>query len=378
MPHLLTILSRAASEPDMETGGLVPSIQFSTTFQRNPDGTYPKGYHYTRDGNPTRNQLERALIEIEGGSACRAFASGLAASNAVLQALPHDSQIVIPDDVYHGFRRLVDEEFVPRGMNVQSVDMSEPDQVLDAVSPKTVLIWVETPSNPLLKITDIRSIADIAEKIGAVLVVDGTWATPYLQKPFELGADIVIHSLTKYIAGHSDVLGGAVVAKKNDTFFQRIAAIQMAAGAVLDPFSSWLTMRGMRTLGIRLEHQCRTAGLIASFLEGHARVAQVHYPGLPSHRGHSTARTQMEKFGAMLSFQLKGGAEEATRVAAGSMIFMRATSLGGTESLIEHRASMEGPTSPTPTSLLRLSIGLEHPDDLIGDLTQALDRSSDR
>ena len=372
MKHIQTRLAHAAFSVDQETGAVIPPIHVATTYERAPDNSYPSGYSYSREGNPTRNVLESTLADLEGGAACRAFSSGLAASHAVLMALPPASHIVIPDDVYYGFRKLVRSAETSTGLSSTEVDMSDLDSVSRAMRPETALVWVETPSNPLLKISDIRGVAAIATEGGAALAVDGTWGTPVLQRPLELGAHIVVHSLTKYLAGHSDVLGGAVISRTEDALFDRIAEIQALAGAVLDPFSSWLTVRGLRTLAVRIQAQCQSAARIADWLQRHNRVRKVYYPGLASHPGHGIAASQMSSPGGMLSFEVEGGAQGAVAVAAAVEIITRATSLGGTESLIEHRASVEGPDSPTPPGLLRLSIGLEYVDDLIGDLDRAL------
>ncbi len=375
MVNILTRLAHAECEIDPETAALIPPVHLSTTYERNPDGTYPHGFKYARDGNPTRAQLEKSLAAIEGGFASRAFPSGMAACNAVLQALPSDAHILIPDDVYHGFRRLVVEQFENRGMRVSTVDMTDLEHVQDTMQADTAMIWVESPSNPLLRISDIRRLAAMAKQHDALLIVDGTWTTPLLQKPFELGANVVVHSLTKYMAGHSDVLGGAIIVRDESDYFHRIARYQQQSGAVLDPFSSWLTIRGLRSLGVRLAHQCASAKHVAAFLSSNGGVKKVFYPGLASHPGHGLAASQMADFGAMLSFTVDGDQSRALSVAAMTRVFTRATSLGGTESLIEHRASMEGPETTTSPSLLRLSIGLEHPGDLVDDLENALTKS---
>ena len=296
----------------------------------------------------------------------------MAAANAVFQALAPGDHVILPDDIYHGVRHLADTVFAPWGLSVSRVDLTNLDALTATLRPETRLIWAETPSNPMLKVTDLRAIAQRAHAAGARLVVDSTWTTPLLQRPLALGADLVVHSVTKYLSGHSDVLGGALVARREDAFFERLRAIQQGAGAVLDPFSAWLTLRGMRSLAARLRLQCTTAHRVATFLHDHPRVARVNYPGLPAHPGYAIARQQMDDFGAMLSFEVEGTAAEAMAVAARAKVFRRATSLGGTESLIEHRASIEAPPTRTPPTLLRCSIGLEHEDDLLADLAQAL------
>ena len=374
MSHLETRLAQSGTEPDPGTGALVPPLHRATTFERAEDGSYPGGYIYSRQDNPTRRKFEETLAGLEGGAACAAFASGMAAAQAVVQALRPGDHLLIPDDLYYGMRQLLDDVYAGWGLEYDCVDFADLSALEAALRPETQVVWIETPSNPLLKITDLRAAADRAKEAGAHVLVDGTWTTPLLQRPLELGADIVVHSVTKYLGGHSDVLGGAIVAGTEDDFFERVRRVQRTAGAVMDPSGAWLALRGLRTLGVRLERQCASAGQLARFLAAHPRVERVHYPGLEAHPGHAVARRQMEGFGGMLSFQVKGGEREAMAVAAGVEVFSRATSLGGTESLIEHRASIEAPPTATPDNLLRLSIGLEHPDDLLQDLAQALER----
>ncbi len=372
MSTLETKLAHAGLTPDAATGALVPPIHLATTFERDSDGTYPHGYSYARDKNPTRAQFESTMAELEGGARCAAFASGMAAASAVFQSLRPGDHLVLPDDVYYGVRRLLDEVFVPWGLAYSVVDMADLDAVESSFRAETRLIWTETPSNPMLKITDIEAVAGLAHAAGAMILVDSTWMTPQLMRPLESGADFVLHSVTKYLAGHSDVLGGALIAQEPDDFWQRLSTLHRSSGPVMDPFSAWLALRGMRTLAARLRIQCENARSLAAFLRDHPRVMRVHHPSLPDHPGHSIARRQMRDFGGMLSFEIEGGRTEALGVAARVTVFRRATSLGGTESLIEHRASIEGPPSRTPESLLRLSVGLEHPDDLLADLSHAL------
>jgi cystathionine gamma-synthase len=368
-----TLLAHAGCAPDPATGAVVSPPYLTTTYERAADGSYPRGFQYARTGNPTRTQLEETLSNFEGGAGCVAFSSGMAAVMTVLQALPSDAHILLPDDVYYGVRQLITEAFEGHGLTTTAVDMTDLEALAAAVRPTTRLVWAETPSNPMLRITDLRAVADLAHDHDALLLVDGTWTTPLLQRPLEHGADFVLHSITKYLAGHSDVLGGAVIAAEEGAVFSRIRSIQEAGGAVLDPFSAWLALRGLRSLAPRLRLQCASARQIASFLDGHERVTTVHHPSLPHHPGHAVANRQMDGFGGMLSFEVDGAREEAMDVAGRVRVFRRATSLGGTESLIEHRASIEPDTSLTPDSLLRLSIGLEHVDDLVDDLTHALD-----
>lgn len=375
----LAVHSGRAVEP--HTHAVVPSITLSTTFERAADGSFPGGHIYTRNSNPNRDALERALAALEGGAAAAAFASGNAATSAVLQALSPGDHVVAGSETYHGTRAVMTGAFQRWGLRADFVDMGDPRAVAAALTPATRAIWVETPSNPRLRITDIAQIVDIARahgrahgREGDVLVVcDNTFATPILQRPFEFGADVVVHSTTKYIGGHSDVLGGCVVVRQAGELLQRVRAYQVFGGASPSPFDCWLLLRSIPTLPYRVRAQSETALRVADFLSYHPRVERVHYPGLASHPGHVIAGRQMRGgFGGMLSFEVVGGEAAAMAVAARVELFTRATSLGGVESLIEHRASVEGPNSSTPRSLLRLSIGLEHAEDLIADLAQAL------
>ncbi len=371
--HVETLAVHAGRRHDDPTGAVMPPIQLSTTYERNADGSYPTQYVYTRSENPNRIALEECLAALEGGAAAAAFASGMAAIAATLQALAPGDHVLLPDDLYHGTRRFVREILGPWGLSHDFVDMTDLDIVRAAMRPTTRLVWVETPSNPLLKVTDIAAVAEIARGGNALVAVDNTWASPIGQQPLSLGADLVMHATTKYLGGHSDVLGGAIIARNNDAFFQRLSTIQKIGGAVPAPFDCWLLLRSIRTLPYRMRAHAENAGTVARFLSSHLAVAAVHYPGLPDHPGHAIAARQMRLFGGMLSVHVKGGADEAMAVAAKVKIFTRATSLGGVESLIEHRASIEGPYGNTPPNLLRISVGLEHPDDLIADLEQALE-----
>lgn len=371
-----TIAAQAAHQIDQATGAVAPPIYLSTTFERDPDGDYSRGFVYSRTDNPNRRALEQCLALLEGGEAgnaeAAAFGSGSAATAAVFQALAPGDHVIAPDDCYHGTAKMLREVFAPWGLQTSFVDMTVEDSVLQAVQSNTRLVWVETPSNPLLKITDIARMADIAHAAGAMCACDNTWASPMLQRPFELGADLAVHSTTKYLSGHEDVTGGAVVSREDSDFFQRIRLIQNLCGAVPSPFDCWLVLRGIRTLPARMPLHSANAGRVARFLQDHPRVLAVHYPGLGHHPGHDIAARQMSDFGGMLSFRVAGGREVAMGVAAQVRLFVRATSLGGTQSLIEHRASIEGPDSPTPDDLLRVSVGLENADDLIADLARAL------
>ncbi len=370
--HIETLAVHAGIEADPATGAVAPGIHPSTTFERAPDGSYPHGHIYSRTSNPNRQALEASLSALEGGATSVAFSSGVAAAMAVFQALRPGDHVLAPDDVYHGVRRLLRETFVPWGLAVTFADLSDLDAVRAGLRPETRLVWVETPSNPLLKITDIAAVAALAHEAGARCVVDNTWATPVLQRPLALGADAAMHSTTKYLGGHSDVLGGAVVFRTEDDFAERVRALQQTGGAVPSPFDCWLVLRGIRTLPYRVRAHAENAARVAAFLTEHPAVEAVHYPGLPQHHGYEVAARQMTLPGGMISVQVRGGREAAMAVAAKVEVFTRATSLGAVESLIEHRASVEGPDSSTPANLLRLSIGLEHPDDLIADLAQAL------
>ena len=362
----------AGGAPDPATGAVAPPIHLATTFEHGPAAETPLGYIYVRDANPTQTRLEEALAAVEGGEAALVFASGLAAAAACLQAQPPGSHVVYPKDVYYGVRALA-VEFLPRwGMEATAVDMTDLAQVRAAMRPTTRLVWAETPSNPLMEVCDLAALARIAHDGGARLAVDSTFATPALQRPLELGADVAHHSTTKYLGGHSDVQGGALVFLRKDEQVENAGHVRKIVGGVGSPFNSWLVLRGLRTLACRVEKQSSNALAIARFLEAHPAVEAVHYPGLPSQRGHEIAKRQMSAFGGMLSFRVRGGRDAALRTASRLKVFINATSLGGTESLIEHRASSEGPSSPTPQNLLRVSVGLEHPDDLVEDLGQAL------
>jgi len=375
-----TLAIHAGHSVDPATGAVSLPIHLSTTFERDAEGTYSRGFMYTRNNNPNRQALEQGISALEGGEAAAAFASGTGASMSIFQALAPGDHVVAHVDAYYGTSRLLREIFRRWGLDISFVDMSDLRAVEKALGSKTKLAWMETPSNPLLKIVDLAAVAQIVHGAGAICVCDNTWA-PTLQRPFDLGADLILHSTTKYFGGHCDVLGGIVVSKVEDDFFQRIRSIQYEGGAVPSPFDCWLILRGMRTLPWRMRGHSENAMRVAEFLSRHSKAARVHYPGLKSHPGHEIAARQMsicspngqdKFFGGMLSFEVKDGRDAAMSVAAKTKIFTRATSLGGVESLIEHRASIEGPGTTSPEGLLRLSIGLENADDLIEDLDQAL------
>ena len=370
--NIETIAVHSGRGVDPATGAVTPPIHMSTTFERDGDGSYPTGFVYGRVGNPTRNLLEECVRDLEGGAAAAAFSSGMAAIMSVFQALSAGDHVIAPQDIYHGTARLLKERFARWGLDSTFVDMTDLDQVRKALNPSTRLILVETPSNPLLKITDIQAVSELAHRHGISCVCDNTWASPVLQRYLDLGADLALHSTTKYLGGHGDVTGGIVVGAREDGLFEEVRNIQLDGGAVPSPFDCWLLLRGIRTLPYRMRAHSENAARVAAFLDGHPKVEEVFFPGLEGHPGHNIARSQMSLFGGMLSFRVSGGAEEAFAVTSRVSLFTRATSLGSYESLIEHRASIEGPGSQTPNDLLRVSVGLENPDDLIADLEQAL------
>jgi cystathionine gamma-synthase len=368
-----TIAVHAGGEVDPATGAVAPPIHLSTTFEHGPAGEVPLGHLYIRESNPSQTRLEKALAAVEGGEAAFVFASGMAAGTAYLQALPAGSHVIFHRDLYYGFRTLA-KEYLPRwGIEATAVDLGDERALAAALRPETRLLWAETPTNPLLEVVDLRRLAEIAHAHGAGLLVDGTLATPALQQPLELGVDAVLHSTTKYLGGHSDVQGGALVLRRRDPdLVSRLEQVRHDLGAVASPFNNWLVLRGLRSLACRMERHAANAMAVASALAARPEVAAVYYPGLPGHPAHEIARRQMRAFGGMVSFRLAGGREHALRVAGRVRLFLNATSFGAPESLIEHRASSEGIHSTTPPDLLRASIGLEHPDDLVADLLQAL------
>jgi cystathionine gamma-synthase len=372
--HPATMAAQALGWIDESTKALIPPVHPATTFIRDPDNQYRTGYSYGRSTNPTFIQPEALLTKLEGGAACLTFASGMAAATAVFLALRPGDHVVAPQVMYWALRNWLKSSAAEGRLVVDFVDASTTDGLAAAVRPgRTKLIWIESPANPTWAITDIAAAAEIAHGAGARLAVDSTVATPVLTRPIELGADIVMHSATKYLNGHSDVVAGALVAQRHDELWERIVAIRTGNGAILGSFEAWLLLRGMRTLHLRVERCCRTAEAIAGHFAGHRRIVASLYPGLPDHPGHDVAARQMRGgFGGMLSIRVAGGENAAIAVAARVAVWKRATSLGGVESLIEHRASIEGPGSPAPPDLLRLSVGIEDAADLIGDLEQAL------
>lgn len=370
--RLETLAVHAGRDIDSATGAVTPPIHLSTTFERSPDGTYRADYVYSRAANPNRRSLETALATLEGGAEAVTFSSGSAATMTLLQALAPGDHIVAPADAYYGTLKLIREVFAPWKLEASFVNTTDPAALSAAIRPATKLVWLETPSNPLVAVSDIERLATIAHDAGAICAVDNTWATPLGQRPFELGADVVMHATTKYLGGHSDILGGALVFRESGELAARVRNTQHLGGAVPSPFECWLVLRGLRTLPYRVRAQTEHAMRVAEFLASQPMVSAVHYPGLTSHPAHALAARQMRLFGGMLSFEVRGGAPAAMAVAGRVKVITRATSLGGPETLIEHRRSVEGPTSISPDGLLRMSVGLEHPDDLINDLRQAL------
>ena len=366
-----------AGESKDETAGSVSIPLFlSTTFERDEHGVIgPKGFVYTRLNNPNRLALEAKLVELESGAEAIAYSSGMAATLAVFQSvLEPGSHLIISDDCYHGVVHLLKNTFSRWKVTFTEVDMTISENVEKAIQENTKLILVETPSNPQLKITDIEAVAAMAKKRKIVLACDNTWATPCIIQPLNLGADLVIHSSTKYFGGHSDVLGGCVIAKEQNKFTERLREFQTIGGVVPSPFDCWLLFRSMATLSIRLKVQSESASAIAFFLNDHPAIEKVYYPGLSSHFNHEVAAKQMRgSFGGMLSVLVKGGEYEAMAFAGKLKLFKHATSLGGVESLVEHRLSVEGENGKSPANLMRISVGIEHVDDLIADLMQALD-----
>lgn len=366
-----TIAIHAGNKTDSPNMAVIQPITLSTTFERGLDGGYPGGHVYTRASNPNRESLENVVAKMEEGIDAAAFSSGNTAGSAVFQALETGSHIIAPDDMYHGLRNLLKQVYAGI-LEVDFIDLSNLATVNKSIKGNTKLIWIETPSNPLLKVTDIREICSIAKEKNILVCCDNTFATPVFQRPLKLGADIVMHSSTKYMGGHSDVLGGILVTKEATAFWNKVRDVQTLSGAVPSPFDCYMTVRGIKTLPYRMRGHADNARKVATFLSEHPAVDQVFYPGLVKHDMHDIASQQMSDFGGMMSFTVHGS-ESQTRAVAGKLcVFTQATSLGGVESLVEHRASVEGPDTKTPVNLLRLSVGLEHIDDLIADLKQAL------
>ncbi|WP_346619867.1 cystathionine gamma-synthase [Blastococcus montanus] len=367
----------AGQEPDPATGAVIPPLHLTTTYKQDGVGGLRGGYEYSRSGNPTRDALHEALAALEEGTTALAFASGLAAEDTLLRtACRSGDHVVLGGDAYGGTFRLISRVLSEWGLEHTPVDLDDADALRAAIRPTTRVVWCETPSNPLLNITDIERTAAVAHEAGALLVVDNTFASPYLQRPLTLGADVVVHSTTKYLGGHSDVVGGALVTR-DAALGEQLAYNHNAMGAVASPFDSWLVLRSLKTLGVRMDRHCANAARIAEFLVGRSEVASVLYPGLPDHPGHDIAARQMSGFGGMLSFRLRGGEEAALEVCERTQLFTLAESLGGVESLIEHpgrmtHASAAGSPLEVPADLVRLSVGIEDADDLLADLEQAL------
>ena len=370
--HPATLAVHAGNAPDESTGAVAPPLHLSTTFRHGPAGERVAGYEYQREGNPTNDRLREALAALEGGETACTFASGMAAMTTLLECLPQGARVLFPDDCYSGLRMLFQEYLPERGIVAGVMDMGDLDAVRAACATPVSMLWIETPSNPLMKISDIASLAGIGRASGAIVVVDNTFATPLLQRPLALGADVVMHSTTKYFGGHSDVLGGALVFAQDGELAGKVAHRLHVTGAVLAPFSAWLTLRGCRSLGARMSMHCANARMVVDFLVAHPAIERVNWPGLASHPGHDVAKNQMRDFGAMLSIEVRGGRDAALAMSGKLRVFTNATSLGGCESLVEHRASVEGPNPRSPQNLLRISVGLEDADDLIADLAQAL------
>ncbi|MFT4029824.1 MAG: cystathionine gamma-synthase [Protaetiibacter sp.] len=375
---------RAGQAFDPTTGSVIPPVYLTTTFVQDGIGGFRNGYEYTRGGNPTRSSLEEQLAALEGADRGFSFASGLAAEDTLLRAIltPGD-HVLMGNDVYGGTHRLVNRVHVPWGVGLDTVEMGELDAVRAAITPRTRVVWLETPSNPLMKITDVASVAEIAHAAGAIVVVDNTFASPYLQQPIALGADVVVHSTTKYLGGHSDVLGGAVVLNAGldaggEDLADRVAFLQFGVGAVSAPLDAWLTTRGIKTLAVRMDRHSANAQAIAEALVGHPKLARVYYPGLPEHPGHELAARQMRSFGGMLSIELHDEAA-ARRFAESTRLFQLAESLGGVESLVCYpsemtHASVRGTALEVSPAVVRLSVGIEGVDDLVGDVLDTLAR----
>lgn len=356
------------------SGAVMAPIVLSTTFERAEDGiSYPEGYIYSRYDNPNRRSLESKLAMMENGKACVSFSSGLAAATAVFQSLKTGDHIILPDDAYFSLYNILDKLFSGFGLTYTKVDMTDLKKLQSSIQPNTKLIWMETPSNPLIKVTDIAAVVAIAKEHHCFTVADNTWATPFYTQPLKLGVDIVMHSTTKYFGGHSDILGGALIFKETNEQFEFILNVQKYGGAVPSPYDCWLLCRSLATFSARMPIHSNNAMQLAQYLETHSKIERVLYPGLESHPQHLIAQKQMKNgYGGMLSVLVKGNREDALKLASSLQLFAHATSLGGVESLIEHRKSVEGDASATPDNLLRISVGIEDAKDLIADFEQAL------
>ncbi|MEX2395593.1 MAG: PLP-dependent transferase [Balneolales bacterium] len=360
---------------DTDNRSVTAAIYPSTIYRHHDDSGEPAGHVYTRASNPNRESLEELLTVLEHGKKTAAFSSGMAASTTVFQALEPGMHVIIPEDVYHGTRELITGLMKRWKLESSFVDMTDPDKIAGTVQDNTRLIWIETPSNPMLHITDIKKVCELASSRNITVCVDNTWASPALQNPLNLGADLVMHSSTKYLSGHSDILSGAVITKQENELFSNIRAIQQNSGAVPSPNDCWLLQRSIKTLPYRMRGHCGNARRVATFLNEHPKVERVYYPGLESHSGHHIARSQMSDFGGMISFQVKGSGDDALKVTSAARLIANATSLGGVESIWEQRIRSEAEDTQTPPNLIRLSVGLEHPDDLIEDIDNALKKA---
>ncbi len=372
---------RAGQPHDQRTGGVVTPISMSTTFAQDSPGSPKNGYEYSRTGNPTRHAYEACVASLEGAQYGFAFASGLSAEDALFRQLSPGSQILLGNDAYGGTFRLIDSVHGKKsGLANAAVDLTKPEQIKEAWTPDSRMVWLETPTNPMLSVFDIQAISDVVHDLGGMVVVDNTFATPYLQQPLALGADVVVHSATKYIGGHSDVVGG-FVATNNESLAEDLVYIQNAVGAIPSPFDCYLALRGVKTLPVRMDRHCENAQLVVKVLDDHDAVSQVLYPGLKEHPGHDVAVRQMKNFGGMVSFRLAGGQAAAERLVTKTEVFTLAESLGAVESLIEHpgvmtHLSVAGSALEVPDDLVRISVGIESADDLVADLVQALDQAS--
>lgn len=369
--HIETIAIHAGNHNDGNTKAVIQPITMSTTFLREADGSYPAGYIYSRSSNPNRTSLENVLAKLEGGVDAAAFSSGNAAAMTVFQSLKPGTHIICPDDMYHGLRNQLKNLFAGI-LEFDFIDVNDEVVLQNHIKPNTGLIWLETPSNPLLKVTDIKKVVAIAKQRNIKVGVDNTFATPICQQPLAFGADLVMHSSTKYFGGHSDLMGGALITLEKNEWWARIRQVQEMGGAIPSPMDCYYLSRSIKTLPYRVKGHVQNAQALAEYLEKHHKIESVMYPGLASHPQYAVAKSQMQYFGGMLSFCVKGGSDEARKVVNKLQLFTQATSLGGVETLIEHRASVEGPDTKTPHNLLRVSVGLEHIDDLIADLEEAL------
>ena len=372
---------RAGQPHDQRTGGVVTPISMSTTFAQDSPGSPKNGYEYSRTGTPTRHAYEACVASLEGAQYGFAFASGLSAEDALFRQLTPGSQILLGNDAYGGTFRLIDSVHGKKsGLANAAVDLTKPEQIKEVWTPDSRMVWLETPTNPMLSVFDIQAISDVVHDLGGMVVVDNTFATPYLQQPLALGADVVVHSATKYIGGHSDVVGG-FVATNNESLAEDLVYIQNAVGAIPSPFDCYLALRGVKTLPVRMDRHCENAQLIVDVLDEHDAVSQVLYPGLKDHPGHEVAKRQMKNFGGMVSFRVAGGQAAAERLVTQTKVFTLAESLGAVESLIEHpgvmtHLSVAGSALEVPDDLIRISVGIESADDLVADLVQALDQAS--